>query len=291
MCRRITGETDHVTVGDIVRALLIRAFGFLAPRRRNRDALAAQPLPRSIGDVLRRRSRHYRYLPASVRAEFDRQVQTFLAEKRVTPVKARITEEIRLLTAASAVTLSCGWPGFTWDALREVLIYPKVFDDDYRFVEASRGAPAPRAHTWQAAGLAHGMGVVILVKPMLLRSFEIDDVGYHVGFHEFAHLLDLALTQFDGIPSYLTDERANEWTTLLQFEEARLRSGDSELDPYGLSHPTELFAVAVEAFFQRPEAMADRHAELYAFLASYFNQDPAQWTRQAAEGVATVLRS
>jgi Mlc titration factor MtfA (ptsG expression regulator) len=267
-----------VTVADVLRALVIRAFGFLAPRRPGREALAAQPLPRPLEDLLRRRSRHYRCLPADVRAEFDRQIRTFLAEKQVTPVKARVTEEIRLLTAASAVTLTCGWPGFTWDALREVLIYPKVFDDDYRFVEADSGEPGHRAHKWQAAGQAHGMGVVILVKPMLLRSFEIDDEGYHVGFHEFAHLLDLAMTQFDGIPSYLTDEGAGEWTALLSSEEARLRSGDSVLDPYGLSHPTELFAVAVEAFFQRPRAMADRHAELYAFLAAYFNQDPASWT-------------
>jgi Mlc titration factor MtfA (ptsG expression regulator) len=267
-----------VPVGDALRALVIRAFGFLAPRRPSRGAATAEPLPQR--DLLRRRSRHYQCLPVDVQAEFDRQLQTFLVEKRVTPVKARITEEIRLLTAASAVTLTCGWPGFTWDALREVLIYPKVFDDDYRFVETGPGSPPQKAHVWQAAGQAHGVGVVILVKPMLLRSFETDDSGYHVGFHEFAHLLDLALTQFDGIPSYLTDERAHEWTKILQSEEERLRSGDSVLDPYGLSHPAELFAVAVEAFFQRPEAMADRHARLYGFLAAYFNQDPAQWTTQ-----------
>jgi Mlc titration factor MtfA (ptsG expression regulator) len=244
--------------------------------------VTAGPLPRPLRDLLRRRSRHYRCLPADIQAEFDRQILAFLVEKRVTPVKTRITEETRLLTAASAVTLTCGWPRFTWDALREVLIYPKVFDQDYRFVEAGPGSSAHQAHIWQAAGQAHGMGIVILVKPILLQSFEIDDAGYHVGFHEFAHLLDLALTQFDGIPSYLTDQRADEWTRILRSEEKRLRSGDSVLDPYGLSHPTELFAVAVEAFFQRPDAMADRHAALYAFLASYFNQDPALWTRQAA---------
>ena len=109
-----------------------------------------------------------------MRAEFDRQIQTFLADKRVTPVKARVTEEIRLLTAASAVTLTCGWPGFTWDVLREVLIYPKVYDHDYRFVEAGPGSPDHRAHLWQAAGQAHGMGVVILVKPIDRKSTRLN---------------------------------------------------------------------------------------------------------------------
>jgi Mlc titration factor MtfA (ptsG expression regulator) len=121
--------------------------------------------------------------------------------------------------------------------------------------------------------------MVILAKPALLYSFESGEDTYHVGFHEFAHLLDLALTRFDGVPSYLTTERALEWTAILEREEERLRRGDSVLDPYGLSHPTELFAVAVEAFFKRPLAVAERHAELYAFLASYFNQDPAAWAQ------------
>ena len=51
----------------------------------------------------------------------------------------------------------------------------------------------------------------------------------------------------------------------------------SVLDPYGLSSPPEFFAVAVEAFFQDPVAVATGHRELYAFLTSYFNQDPARW--------------
>ena len=35
---------------------------------------------------------------------------------------------------------------------------------------------------------------------------------------------------------------------------------------YGLSGPVELFAVAVEAFFQTPVALTRSHTELYAFL-------------------------
>ena len=39
--------------------------------------------------------------------------------------------------------------------------------------------------------------------------------------------------------------------------------------------PVEFFAVATEAFFERPAEMRRRHAELYAVLARFYRQDPA----------------
>ena len=172
---------------------------------------------------------------------------------------------MRLLVAASAAMLTVGWSGYTWDQLAEVLVYPEDFDRDYRF-----GAP-------DISGQAHPWGIVILSAPALLRSFAEPADGYHLGVHEFAHLLDLAQTRFDGIPPYLSDESIRKWTTIMEQERERLRRGDSELSPYGLTGPEELFAVAVEAFFQTPVALARSHTELYAFLSSYLRQDPAAW--------------
>ena len=177
-----------------------------------------------------------------------------------------MSDEVKLLVAASAVMLTVGWAGYTWDQLTEVLVYPDDFDSDYRFGRPDR------------SGQAHPWGIVILSAPALLRSFAVRDDGYHLGVHEFAHLLDLAKTRFDGIPPYLSDESIRKWETIMAQEEERLRRGDSALSPYGLSAPAELFAVAVEAFFQTPVVLASSHSELYAFLSSYFRQDPAAWS-------------
>lgn len=106
-------------------------------------------------------------------------------------------------------------------------------------------------------------------------------LGYHVGFHEFAHLLDLLQSRFDGIPSGLSDDSIQRWMTIVQYEEDRLRRRDSVLDPYALSGPVEFFATTVEAFLQTPVALADRHGELYEFLSTYFCQDPASWNQPA----------
>ena len=99
----------------------------------------------------------------------------YMAEKRITGVKIEATDDLRLLVAASAVTLSLCWPEYEWDQLAEVLLYPQNFDRDYQFDDP------------EIAGLAHPWATVILSVPALLDSFEDPWDAYHVGLHEFAH--------------------------------------------------------------------------------------------------------
>jgi Mlc titration factor MtfA (ptsG expression regulator) len=249
---------------------LIARFGGVPKRvERQRRATLATPFPGAWTEILNRRSQHYRRLPPAHRQCFEQQIQIFLSEKRITGVDVDLVDELKLLVAASGVSLTAGWPDYTWDQLSEVIVYPQDFDRDYSF---------DRGHV---SGLAHQWGVVILSLPALNRSFEESSDAYHVGFHEFAHLLDLAGTRFDGIPSYLDDDSTRRWVTLLEQEAERIECNDSILDPYALSSPVELFAVSVEAFFETAIPLADRHADLYRFLAAYFSQDPAAWSRDS----------
>jgi Mlc titration factor MtfA (ptsG expression regulator) len=188
--------------------------------------------------------------------------------------------------AASAVTLSVGWPEYEWDQLTEVLLYPQEFDRDYGF---ERDELAGQAHPW---------GTVILSVPSLHESFEDPDDAFHVGLHEFAHLLDVDQTRFDGIPAGLAGEPARAWVAAAERERERLlredheedepfrsrrrrrrgaRSERSVFDPYGMEDPVEFLAVAVEAFFEASLAVRREHPEVYRILADYFGQDPAAW--------------
>jgi MtfA peptidase len=247
------------------RGIISRFGGVSASRLKQRQAILSTPFPQSWAEWLEAQFAQYRRLPPEHRARFHQQVQIFLAEKRLTGIETDVTEESRIQVAASAVMLTAGWQDYTWDQLAEVLLYPDDFDRDYQI----SGGPQ--------SGIAHSWGVVILSVPALDRGFSEGADG-HVGFHEFAHLLDLSQTRFDGVPSYLTDDAIRQWLRIVEREEERLRRGDSVLDPYALSSPVELFPVAVEVFFLAPVALADRHRELYDFLSSYFVQDPAAWT-------------
>jgi Mlc titration factor MtfA (ptsG expression regulator) len=175
------------------------------------------------------------------------------------------TDELRLLVAASAVTLRAGWPEYEWDQLTEVLLYPDDFDRDYAFGGDER------------AGEAHPWGTVILSVPALIESFDVPDDAYHVGVHEFAHLLDVDKTHFDGIPAGLGEARARRWVAAAEKEMERLRHGRSAFDEYGAHDPVEFLGVAVEAFFEIPQVVRRRHHEVYELLSAYFGQDPAAW--------------
>jgi len=240
--------------------------GRLLGRRWTRRTRAlAEPFPPAWRELLLERYDHYQRLPAPLRERFERDVRIFLAETRITGIGMEPDDELRLLVAASAATLSLGWPEYDWDQLTEVLVYPDDFDRDYN------------VGGQELSGQAHGWGTVILSAPTLHDSFDDPDDAYHVGLHEFAHLLDLEQTQFDGIPVGLSSGRMDEWVAVMRKEMERLERRKSVLDPYGAEGPEELFAVAVEAFFEAPLALRARHQELYGLLRDYFAQDPAAW--------------
>jgi len=234
-------------------------------RTRRRRGLLASVFPVQHRHFLLDRYDHYERLPPPLRARFEDDLRLFLGEKRITGVGVTVNDELRLLVAASAVTLSLGWPEAEWDQLTEVLLYPHDFDRDY-------------THGGQdLAGEAHAWGTVILSVPTLLQSFEFDQDGYHVGLHEFAHLLDVEQAEFDGMPGGLEARDRRIWAELVPREMQRIRDGHSALDEYGGGDAVEFFPVAVEAFFERPRVVRRRHRELYEILARYFAQDPAAW--------------
>ena len=242
----------------------ILRYRFAARWRARRQALAG-PFPAAWRELLLDWCDHYVRLPPELRLRFEDDVRIFLAEKRISGVGVEVSDEIRLLVAASAVTLSLNWPEYEWDQLHEVLLYPDEFDRDYEI-----GVP-------ELAGQAHPWGTVILSVPSLCESFRDPDDAYHVGFHEFAHLLDLEETRFDGIPADFDEAQAHRWVEIREREIPRMQQGDSVLDEYGAYDPVEYLAVAVEAFFEAALPLRRGTPDLYELLVAYFQQDPAAW--------------
>lgn len=249
-------------LGLAAGAGLQRALGRRGERRR---ALLSTPFPDEWRRFLRERCDPYERLPPDLRGRFEDELRVFLSEKRITGVGTTATEELRLLVAASAVTLSLGWPDHEWDRLAEVLLYPQDFDRDYGF------------EMKELSGQAHGWGTVILSAPALVESFAYPDDGYHVGLHEFAHLVQMEQAGFAEVPAGLGAAEGREWSELVKGEMDRLRRGKSILDPYASESAVEFLAVAVETFFEIPMELRARHREVYAALSAYFRQDPAAW--------------
>jgi MtfA peptidase len=223
-----------------------------------------EPFPDDWASFLWDHCAHYRRLPGRLQTAFERDVQRFTARQRITGVETKVDDPLRLLVAASAATLSVGWPGYKWSEVSEVLLYPDNFDRDYRF-----GRP-------ELAGQAHVWGTVILSVPSLRHSFAYYEDSYHVGLHEFAHLLTFDRGRQISVPVGLPSAQIQLWEAIQAHELKRVAGGESIVDRYALQ-PSEFFPCAVEAFFQKPVELRNDHRRLYQFLSRYFRQRPALW--------------
>lgn len=250
----------------LVAAMLLAHQRALA--RLERARALARPFPEAWRHALELWCDHYLRLEDAARGRFEKAIVRFLHDTRVTGVDVEIGDDVRLMVAASAVCLSFEWISFEWTKLGEVLVYPENFDRDYGYEDP------------ELAGETSAWGTVLLSLPALEDSFADPGDGFHVGFHEFAHLLDVEQAEFNGLPNGLPGERLAEWERVREREMGMLRAGRSALDPYAADDPVEFFPVAVEAFLERPIAVESRHPALYALLRDYLGQDPARWERE-----------
>nr|WP_255216393.1 zinc-dependent peptidase [Pseudenhygromyxa sp. WMMC2535] len=238
-----------------------------------RRRLVSTPFPDDWRRVLERRVAFYCELDAGEdRRRFEDDVRIFLAEQRIYgtgPEDARLPlgDETRLLIAASAAILGHGMPRFEWPRLRDVVVYPRAFDEDYH-AEGHEGE--------DIAGMVHAQGPILYSERDLRRGFRRRD-GHNVGLHELAHVLDFADGHADGHPVGAQWASAAPWTEIIADRLARLRRHryPHVLRDYAGTNEAEFFAVAVEAFFERPRALQNSDAELYEMLCEYFGQDPA----------------
>ncbi len=120
--------------------------------------------------------------------------------------------------------------------------------------------------------------LTILVYPLSYMVQEDHQVGEHVWDHAA-----------DGVPGLATREQQSAWSEVMKSEFASLRAADESgiptlLDTYGATDPVEFFAVSVEAFFEQPRALRDRHPRLYAELQKYFQQDPVEYSAEPLLG-------
>jgi Mlc titration factor MtfA (ptsG expression regulator) len=121
-------------------------------------------------------------------------------------------------------------------------------------------------------------GNVILAWDAALGGGRDFHDGHNVVLHEFAHQLDQEDGSADGAPPLPSRGLYGPWARVLGAEYESLRGpGRHVLDEYGGTNPAEFFAVATEAFFEKPRQLRKKHPQLYEQLKAYYQQDPAQW--------------
>ncbi len=199
--------------------------------------------------------------------------------------------DMRLVIAAQACLLTLGIPGEPFPGLREILVYPAGFlarrvRDRRKWTVSSTGEqPTPEL------GEAWTNGVIVLGWEAAREGASDPQDGQNLVLHEFAHqfaydhhLVPAPVSQaivLEDVSPVVRDAEA--WGRVLRESYDRLCAkgvAATVLDKYGTTDLAEFFAVATEAFFERPAELRREDGELFAQLVSLYRQDPS--TRIAA---------
>ncbi len=247
---------------------LVGGYGF---HRARTHAALIRELSAADRGFLQSHVLFYSHLEELDKRRFEKDIVRFLNTTTITGVRTDVTMEDKLLVASSAAIPIFGFPGWEYNYLDQVLLYPGPFDRHYSIDE-------PEELITGMVGSGHMEGIMILSKPALHAGFEVDNDRRNVGVHEFVHLFDKEDGRIDGLPDAFTaDGFTAPWVELIREKTRDIQRDRSDIDSYGATAPQEFFAVAAEYFFERPHLLASRHPALYATLAEVFRQDPKRY--------------
>lgn len=221
-----------------------------------------------------------RSLPDPLRRTLEGKIALFLHQIEFFGCNGvEVTEEMRLSIAAQACLLVVNTE--TWYInLRTILIYP----DAFKSRRAEHNGYVVTERETVRVGESWARGPVILSWADARQGALDESDGHNVVFHEFAHQLDDLTGHTDGVPVLDRKQSFAEWERVFisafNTHRRNVESGHRTVfDAYGATAPGEFFAVAVEAFFERPAALQRENAGVYQQLESLFQLDPSSWTR------------
>lgn len=208
----------------------------------------------------------YNNLELDEKQRFEFKVHEFLINCKITGVETEVSEIDRILVAASAIIPIFAFPNWKYYNLKEVILYPSLFNQEFNTVGDKRNIAG-------MVGTGYMEDKMILSKQALHHGFKNESDKKNTAIHEFVHLIDKADGNTDGIPSLLLEKQYTiPWIDLIQKKIEEIYEGESDINPYGATNKTEFFAVISEYFFERPKLLQQKHPKLYTLLEQIFNQ-------------------
>ena len=271
----------HITIGVVGVIALLILWKVIQNHLRNkrRGVLMRKPIDKGFPAFIEKNIPLYLRLPADLKQQLHGMVNVFLAEKEFVGCSGQeITDEVRVTIAAQACMLLLNRKTNFFPKLKTIYVYPHTYvakglmNDGGLIVE---GKSVRLGESWQN-------GPVVLTWDSITGGARNIQDGRNVVFHEFAHQLDQEDGDADGAPILENRSCYRSWAAVLSAEYERLCNKTrgrrrSVLNKYGATNPAEFFAVATEAFFEKPKQMNKKSPDLYKELKSYYQIDPMSW--------------
>jgi MtfA peptidase len=190
-----------------------------------------------------------------------------------------LTDEMILTVAGQACILIVNHDGPPYPNLKTVLLYPSSFSSIVKERDPLGVVTERKVHR---LGESWSNGTVILAWDSVQHGARNIFDGRNVTLHEFAHQLDQETGRTDGVPMLGNHEAYRTWGTVLgEGHEELIKNAEqglrTVLNHYGATNIAEYFAVATEAFFEKPRHLKRKRPLLYLELQNYYKLDPILW--------------
>ena len=190
-----------------------------------------------------------------------------------------VTLEMQLEIALQACLLILNRPPGEYDGWEEIIIYPGDF-----IIPREEMDEAGVVHEYDDTVLGEAWdGGPLLLSWQQVESGDARDDGINahlnVVIHEFAHKLDMATGEADGVPPMPDTATRRRWIAAFELAYAdfcaRVAAGeDTAIDPYAATAPAEFFAVLSEVFFEAPASLQREYPTVHTELTGFYGQKP-----------------
>lgn len=192
-----------------------------------------------------------------------------------------LTQDMRVTIAAQASLVVLGLGRDPYRIVSAIVVHPSTVT-----LRGERAGPVPGTVTQGPLPIlgqaSDERGPMLIAWDAVLRDGAHPERGMNVVHHEFAHKIDMLDGYADGVPPLGDRVTRRRWDEVCGATFASLRAGRDHpvLRSYGAVNLAEHFAVATEAFFNRPVDLVDHEPDLYGVLADVYLQDPAARARR-----------
>lgn len=219
--------------------------------------------------ILQTKVAFYTNLSATDKTLFEQRCIAFIYNTDVIGHNLEVSDADRLLVASGSVILAWGFQQWHYVKVDTVYLVPGSFNDSSEFRQRDSNITG-------LVGTAHLRGKMILSQPALHQGFDNSLDKRNVAIHEFAHLIDMADGDVDGLPKQISEQGyALPWLELVSRKIKQINSGNSDIRDYGATNNAEFFSVASEYFFERPKRLKQKHPQLYKHLERFYKQNRA----------------
>ena len=245
-----------------------------------RNHIKNRPFPALWNSIIQNNLPIYPHLSPIERRRLQGHIQVFLLEKQFIGCNGlQVTEEMKVIIAAVACLLLLNERGKYFPKLRSILIYPTAYFTKETTVS---GKYVVEEKPVIRLGESWSKDLLILSWQHIKQdTFNWKD-GQNIILHEFTHQLDQEEGKVEGVPILKSNSDYSNWSKVMTQEYKQLcedveQRRKTVMYSYGATRPAEFFSVVTETFFEKPQQLQKKHAQLYELLQNYYQLDPVQW--------------